>query len=137
MTTLLLIALLILAPTTVFAQTASPASGLQPTSGANPPTDRFQDFLDRAVLSPGPYVLALGGGIIDEISGMPEEWTGSSGFAKRNLARVGSGRRDRFRSHASHLLLSSCTSTKSNRVRALHSSGVGFASIASAKEEKT
>ena len=91
MTTLLLIALLILAPTTVFAQTEAPASVLQPTSGANPPTDRFQDFLDRAVLSPGPYVLALGGGIIDEISGMPEEWTGSSGFAKRNLARVGSG----------------------------------------------
>ena len=91
MTTLLLSALLILAPTTVFAQTAAPASVLQPTSGANPPVDRFQDFLDRAVLSPGPYVLALGGGVIDEISGMPEEWTGSSGFAKRNLARVGSG----------------------------------------------
>ena len=91
MTTRLLIALLILAPTTVFAQTAAPASVLQPASGANPPVDRFQDFLDRAVLSPGPYVLALGGGIIDELSGMPEEWTGSSGFAKRNLARVGSG----------------------------------------------
>ena len=92
MTTLLLIVLLILAPTTVFAQTApAPASEPQPTSGAKPPTGRFQDFLDRAVLSPGPYVLALGGGVIDEISSMPEEWTGSSGFAKRNLARVGSG----------------------------------------------
>jgi len=43
------------------------------------------------VLSPGPYVLALGGGIIDEMTSMPEEWTGSSGFGKRNLARVGSG----------------------------------------------
>ncbi len=92
MTTLLLSALLILAPTTVFAQTAAPASVLQPTSGANPPTDRFQDFRRlRRCFRQEPYVLALGAGIIDEISGMPEEWTGSSGFAKRNLARVGSG----------------------------------------------
>jgi len=92
MTTLVLIALLILAPTCVFAQTTpAPAIAPQSAAGANPRTGRFQDFLDRAILSPGPYVLALGGGIIDEISSMPEEWTGSSGFAKRNLARVGSG----------------------------------------------
>jgi hypothetical protein len=44
MATLLLTRLLILAPAEVFAQTAAPASGPQPTSAANPPTDRFQDF---------------------------------------------------------------------------------------------
>ena len=92
MATVLLVALLILAPTQAFTQTAALlASDLQPASGANPPTGRLQDFVDRAVLSPGPYVLALGGGIIDEISNMPEEWTGAGGFGKRNLARVGSG----------------------------------------------
>jgi len=54
MTTLLLLALLILAPTTAFAQTGpAAASEPQPTSSANPPAGRFQDFLDRAVLSPG------------------------------------------------------------------------------------
>lgn len=88
----LLLALLILTPTTVFAQTAaSSTSALQPTPVANPPPDRFRDFVDLAVRSPGPYVLAFGGGVIDEISNMPEEWTGGSGFAKRNLARLGSG----------------------------------------------
>lgn len=59
--------------------------------GRQRPGRPFQDFLDRAVLSPGPYVLTLGGGIIDELAGMPAKWTGSSGFAKRNLAGVGSG----------------------------------------------
>jgi hypothetical protein len=38
------------------------------------------------VLSPGPYVLALGAGVIDEMLSMPEEWTGSSGFAKRSTS---------------------------------------------------
>jgi hypothetical protein len=56
-----------------------------------PPGNRFQDFLDMAILSPGPYVLALGGGVIDEITGFPEEWTGGKGFGQRTLARVGSG----------------------------------------------
>lgn len=87
-----LLALLILSPATVIAQTAaSAASPVQPSPGANPPPDRFQDFVDRAVLSPGPYALAFGGGVIDEIANMPEEWTGGGGFAKRNLARLGSG----------------------------------------------
>ena len=85
-------ALLILAPTTVSAQTTvSSAAASQLVRGANPPSDRFQDFIDRAVLSPGPYVLALGGGVIDEISNMPEEWSGGSGFARRGIARLGSG----------------------------------------------
>ena len=42
-------------------------------------------------MSPGPYALALGAGILDEIAGFPEEWTGSKGFSQRVLARVGSG----------------------------------------------
>ena len=90
MTTLLLTALLILAPTAGFAQTAA-AGGPQVPSSAPPTTDRFQDFLHAALLSPEPYVLAFGAAVIDELSTMPEEWTGSSGFGKRNLARVGSG----------------------------------------------
>ena len=87
---LLLMVLLILAPTATFAQPA-PALGLQPPSGTSPPPDRLRDFLDRAILSPGPYALALGGAVIDEMSSLPEEWTGSSGFARRNAARLGSG----------------------------------------------
>jgi hypothetical protein len=55
------------------------------------PDDRFEDFLDMALLSPGPYVLALGGGVIDQVTEFPEEWTGSKGFGQRTLARVGSG----------------------------------------------
>jgi hypothetical protein len=52
MTTRLLTALLILAPTADFAQTA--AGDPQVASSAPPPTDRFQDFLHAAVLSPEP-----------------------------------------------------------------------------------
>jgi hypothetical protein len=89
MATLLLSALLILAPSTVFAQMVAPASVLQPTSAANPPADRFQDFLDRACFHQELTCWRCGG-IIDELAGIPEAWTGSSGFAKRNLAGVGS-----------------------------------------------
>lgn len=90
MTSRLLIVLLILAPSSTFAQPAPPL-GQEAPAGANPPPDRLHDFVDRAILSPGPYVLALGGAIIDEVSSMPIEWTGPSGFGKRNAARLGSG----------------------------------------------
>ena len=90
--TTLLIALLILAPTTVFSQAAAaPVAALQPASGVGPTVGRLQFFVDHAVLSAEPYVLALGAGIIDEMLKMPGEWTGWSGFGKRTLARVGSG----------------------------------------------
>jgi hypothetical protein len=90
MSSFLLVVLLILAPTATFAQTAL-AVGPQPSSGATLPPSRLDDFLGRAILSPGPYVLAIGGAVIDEMSNMPEEWTGSDGFTKRTGARLGSG----------------------------------------------
>ncbi len=57
--------------------------------GQTPPGDRFEDFLDAAVRSPTPYVLSLGGAILDQLGRFPEEWTGGSGFTKRYLARQG------------------------------------------------
>jgi hypothetical protein len=55
------------------------------------PPDRFRDFVTAAILSPTPYVLGAGGGLIDQVSNMPEEWDGGSGVAKRTVARLGSG----------------------------------------------
>jgi hypothetical protein len=66
------------------AQTTAPAE----SSVTSP---RFRDFVHAAILSPAPLVLAVGGGALDQVSNMPEEWSGASGFAKRNLARLGSG----------------------------------------------
>ena len=132
MTNALLLALLILAPTTVFAQTAaSSASPFQPSPGANPPPDRFQDFVDRAVLSPGPYALAFGAGVIDEISNMPEEWTGGSGFAKRNLARLGSGFASDAIGHSvaavlGHRVAYEPCACKGGRLRTQHALARGF-----------
>ena len=128
----LLLALLILTPTTLFAQTAaSSTSTFQPAPGANPPPDRFQDFVDRAVLSPGPYVLAFGGGAIDEISNMPEEWTGDSGFAKRNLARLGSGFASDAIGHSvaavlGHRVAYEPCACKGGRLRTQHALARGF-----------
>lgn len=87
----LLLVVLILCPVIAFAQTAAPPAPDAQLATSTPRPDRFQDFIDRSVLSPGPYILALGGGVLDELSNIPEEWTGGSGFAKRNLARVGAG----------------------------------------------
>jgi hypothetical protein len=55
------------------------------------PDGRLRHFVDAALLSPGPYLLALGGGVIDEAAAFPEEWSGSKGFGQRVVARVGSG----------------------------------------------
>lgn len=62
-----------------------------PSNAAAPDLDRFRDFVRVAVLSPPPYLLALGGGMIDQMGNMPEEWEGGHGFGKRYLARQGSG----------------------------------------------
>jgi hypothetical protein len=56
-----------------------------------PSTDRFRDFINAAILSPTPYVLATGGGLIDQLSNMPEEWRGGGALTKQTVARLGSG----------------------------------------------
>jgi hypothetical protein len=93
MTRIVLIALVILSPALALAQTggATPTAALQPPPVVNPPVGRFRDFMNHAVLSPEPYVLALGAGVIDQMLKMPGEWTGSNQFAKRSGARLGSG----------------------------------------------
>jgi hypothetical protein len=78
--------LVLLLPTSAFAQSSAP--GAPGTSGD---VDRLHIFWQAAIASPGPYLLDLGGGIIDQISGFPKEWTGGKGFGQRTLARVGSG----------------------------------------------
>jgi hypothetical protein len=89
MKTMLLLGALLTAPPAAFAQEpVTPASA--PASSTTPP-DRFQDFVNRSILSPGPYLLAVGAGVLDELGNFPEEWEGGSGFAKRNAARVGFG----------------------------------------------
>lgn len=55
------------------------------------PATRFEQFIDIAIQSPIPYVYAVGGALIDQASGFPEEWTGAEGFGKRNAARWGQG----------------------------------------------
>lgn len=85
-----MLGLLMLCPATAFTQPLTPrAPTIQSVTPAKP--DRFDDFVHAAVLSPGPYALAFGGGVLDQLGHMPKEWTGSGGFAKRTLARVGSG----------------------------------------------
>jgi hypothetical protein len=69
-------------------------SSAQDTQGVNralPGIDRFRDFVHVAILSPTPYVLALGGGVLDQMGNMPEEWDGGDAFAKRFTARMGGG----------------------------------------------
>jgi hypothetical protein len=68
-------------------------------------TNRGRDFVDLAIVSPGPYALALGGGLIDEMSSFPEEWTGGKGFGQRVLARVGSGLASDSIGHAAAAIL--------------------------------
>jgi len=72
----------------------TPALALPSLSAAavqEPPRDRMREFVEAAILSPGPYALAFGGGVIDEVSNFPREWTGGKGFGQRVAARVGSG----------------------------------------------
>jgi len=60
-------------------------------SAASPPPETFNQFLDDTVRSPYPYAYAFAGSVLDQITGFPSEWNGSSGFAKRTAARVGQG----------------------------------------------
>ena len=84
---LILLVLAWLVPAPLLAQGVT-----QPGAGqALPNLDRFHDFVHVAILSPTPYVLALGGGVLDELGKFPEEWTGGKGFGKRYLARRGMG----------------------------------------------
>lgn len=70
----------------------APAPGVAQVAPQRPPDlDRFRDFVHVAILSPTPYVLALGGGVLDELGEFPEDWTDGHAFSKRYLARQGMG----------------------------------------------
>jgi hypothetical protein len=56
-----------------------------------PPHDRFQDFIELSLTTPGPHVLHLGAALLDQLGNYPEEWQGSSGFPKRLAGRYGFG----------------------------------------------
>jgi hypothetical protein len=85
MKTLLMVGLMLL-------PVAALAQDVQPPSPTDPPRlDRFRDFVHVAILSPTPYALALGGGVLDQMGNMPEEWNGSNAFGKRFVARMGGG----------------------------------------------
>ena len=64
-------------PSRVFAQT------IAETQSRNA---RFQEFLDDTVRSPLWWIEIPAAGASDQASNEPEEWTGSSGYAKRNLS---------------------------------------------------
>jgi hypothetical protein len=81
----LLIVLLVLWPGVSLAQDA------QTSAKPLPDLDRFRDFVHVAVLSPTPYLLAFGGGVLDQLGDMPEEWSGGNAFSKRFVARMGGG----------------------------------------------
>lgn len=80
---------LLLSPAPAVAQAPAAPAAATGQAAAQTPSDRFQDFLDAAVLSPTPYLLSLGGAILDQFGKFPEEWTGGRGFGKRYLARQG------------------------------------------------
>jgi hypothetical protein len=50
--------------------------------------DKFAEFLDHTVRSPLFYLQVGGSGLLDEMGGFPDEWSGSSGFGRRNAARL-------------------------------------------------
>jgi hypothetical protein len=118
-----LVAFLLLFPVSVFAQSAA---------APGPPSDRFQDFLDAALLTPTPYVLAAGGGVLDELGSFPEEWSGGSGFTRRYLARQGMGFASDSIGHSlaavihHHVVYDPCTCKGFARVR--HAMGRAFVS---------
>ena len=80
---------LLLWPAPAFAQAPAAPAATERAATQTSEADRFQDFLDAAVLSPTPYVLSLGGGILDQLGEFPKEWTGGRGFGERYLARQG------------------------------------------------
>ena len=118
-----LVALAWLAPAPLFAQgTAQPA----------PDFDRFHDFVHVSILSPTPYLLALGGGVLDELGKFPEDWTDGHAFAKRYLARRGMGFASDAIGHSvgailhHHVRYDACTCGGWSRVK--HAMGRAFVS---------
>lgn len=107
--------ILLLYPMAAFAQDS-------PASQAPPDLDRFRDFVHVAILSPTPYVLSLGGGVLDQLGNLPEEWTGGSAFTKRFVARMGSG-------FASDAIGHSVAAVIHHRVRYDHCTCRGFARL--------
>ena len=113
-----------LAPTPVFAQGATQRT---------PDLDRFRDFVHVAILSPTPYVLALGGGVLDELGGFPEDWTDNHAFTKRYLARQGMGFASDAIGHSAGAMIhhrvryDACTCDGWLRVR--HAMGRAFVSL--------
>jgi hypothetical protein len=86
MKTVTLAVAMFLAPAAVFAQSGDPAPAAAAGAAEKAPA-RVQQFWDDSVRSPFFYLRAVGAGIIDQWGGMPEEWQGGSGFAKREASR--------------------------------------------------
>lgn len=104
-TRLILFLLTLCVPPPLFAQTEAPApfsttaiAAALPAAQTTPqavapaaPSGRVQDFVDLAILSPTPYIVAVGYGVTDQVVEYPVEWTGNKGFGQRTLARVAHG----------------------------------------------
>ena len=73
--------LVLFAPARAFAEDAAAVAPVAP-----PDFSRWQEFLDDSVKSGLWWVEVLGAGIIDQESKQPADWTGGSGYAKRNAA---------------------------------------------------
>ena len=67
----------LVAPARAAAQDAAPPP---------PQYDRWQEFLDDSVKSGLWWVEVIGAGVIDQTSTQPPEWSGGSGYAKRNAS---------------------------------------------------
>jgi hypothetical protein len=77
------------APARAVGQDASapPAAASQTTpANGGPGFSRWQEFLDDSVKSGLWWVEVLGAGVIDQTGQQPPEWSGGSGYAKRNAA---------------------------------------------------
>ena len=77
--------LVLCAPARVFAE--EPAQAAAAAVPAPPPDfSRWQEFLDDSVKSGLWWVEVLGAGVIDQAGKQPADWSGGSGYAKRNAA---------------------------------------------------
>jgi hypothetical protein len=72
----------------VFSAWAIPVVAQTPPP-SQPRDDRFQEFVDDSVGSPLFYLQATAAGVLDQMANFPDEWHGSSGFARRDAARIG------------------------------------------------
>ncbi len=64
--------------------TSSRAFAQAPIEPQQPTYDRLHEFLEDTVRSPLWWIEIPAAGAIDQAANEPEEWSGSSGFAKRN-----------------------------------------------------